>query len=109
LFGRWCVLPCLLRDANHHFDCRFATSGIKPMEEDRGEFVGRDDALYIGPPADHCCLTKPASQAQPLPRHCVHRAERRSMSLEASAPHRIIQGASAVGERCWQGLVVALS
>jgi DNA-binding MarR family transcriptional regulator len=32
LFGRWCVLPCLLRDANHHFDCRFATSGINPAK-----------------------------------------------------------------------------
>jgi len=38
----------------------------------------------------------------PLPSHRVHRAERRSKSLEASAPHRMIHGASAVGERCWQ-------
>jgi hypothetical protein len=38
----------------------------------------------------------------PLPPHPVHRTERRSMSLEASGPHRMIQGASAVGARCRQ-------
>jgi hypothetical protein len=38
----------------------------------------------------------------PLPPHYVHRAERRSMSLEASVPQRMIHGASAVGTRCTQ-------
>jgi hypothetical protein len=32
----------------------------------------------------------------------VHRADRRSMSLEASAPHLIISGTMAAGQRCWQ-------
>jgi hypothetical protein len=35
----------------------------------------------------------------PLPSHCVHRAERRSMLLDASAPHLMIHGARAVGDR----------
>jgi hypothetical protein len=34
--------------------------------------------------------------------HRVHRADRRNMSLEASAPHRIISGTMAAGDRCWQ-------
>ena len=38
----------------------------------------------------------------PLPPHYMHRAERRSMSLEASVPQRMIHGASAVGTRCTQ-------
>jgi hypothetical protein len=38
----------------------------------------------------------------PLPPHRVHRADRRSMSLDASAPHRMMSGTSAAGERCWQ-------
>src|SRR5262249_6263493 len=36
-----------------------------------------------------------------LPPHWPQRAERRSMSLEASAPHRLSHGARAVGARCW--------
>jgi hypothetical protein len=35
----------------------------------------------------------------PLPPQSVHRAERRNMSLEASAPHRMIHGVRAVGVR----------
>jgi hypothetical protein len=37
----------------------------------------------------------------PLRPHRVQRAERRSTSLEALAPHRMMSGTSAVGERCW--------
>jgi len=39
------------------------------------------------------------SGSLPLPPHRVHRAERRSMLLDASAPHRMIHGASAVETR----------
>jgi hypothetical protein len=41
------------------------------------------------------------SGSLPLPPHRVHRAERRSMLLDASAPQRMTDGASAVGTRCW--------
>jgi len=37
----------------------------------------------------------------PLPPLRVHRADRCSMPLVASAPHRIISGTMAAGERCW--------
>ena len=37
-----------------------------------------------------------------LPPNWPQRAERRSMSLEASAPHPMSHGARAVGARCWQ-------
>jgi hypothetical protein len=42
------------------------------------------------------------SGSLPLPPHRVHRAERRSMLLDASASHRMIHGASAVETRCRQ-------
>jgi len=38
----------------------------------------------------------------PLPLHWPQRAERRNISLEASAPHRMIHGVSAIGARCRQ-------
>jgi hypothetical protein len=38
-----------------------------------------------------------------------HRAERRSMSLDVSAPHRMISGASAIGAQCRQWMFSQLS
>ena len=38
----------------------------------------------------------------PSPPQREHRAYRRRKSLEALAPHRMIQGASALGARCWR-------
>jgi len=31
----------------------------------------------------------------------LHRAHRRNMSLDASGPHRMMNGASAIGAWCW--------
>jgi hypothetical protein len=56
------------------------------------------------PPAYRRLQSAPSRNldGRPCRRTWCNRAERRNRSLEASEPHRMIHGAGAVGERCWQ-------
>jgi hypothetical protein len=52
-------------------------------------------------PVVESCQLGNISVAPLLPQQ-VHRADRQSLTLDASAPHRITNGASAMGAQWWQ-------
>jgi hypothetical protein len=78
----------------------FGVAMVRRKKARTTPFQARRCAPHQPRPSCRCTCARRGHCSAPLRSHFVHRPDRRSMSLDASGPQRMMNGTNATGVRC---------